>query len=282
MDNQKVYERNMNLNQGILGSLRGMVLELRNGTELGLRLFKRDFSAKYRQSLFGLVWVVLMPLFTVSTFVILNASGVLNVGNTKIPYIVYALFGLTLWNLFTGLTINVMNAVSSVGQMVSKINFPRISLVFSPVIMTFVDFCIRILLLAVVMLMTKTVPNFTNIPIAFLAILPLILFAIGGGLMLSIVSVVFKDLTNMVTIAFSFLMFVSPVIYPTVGRGGILGRIAKVNPLTSLLDVPRSLFFFGANDSPANFLIFAAISLIIFLFGWRFYTIAIARIVEKI
>ena len=69
---------------------------------LGYRLFIRDFTAKYKQSLFGFLWVIFLPLFTVAVFVGMNRAGILNIKDTTIPYTVFVLFGITVWSLLQG------------------------------------------------------------------------------------------------------------------------------------------------------------------------------------
>jgi ABC-type polysaccharide/polyol phosphate export permease len=63
---------------------------------------------------------------------------------------------------------------------------------------------------------------------------------------------------------------------------GILYKINIYNPLYYFIETPRSVFFHGKFDHSIGFMIFTLISLFIFLAGWRFYQVAMARIVEKI
>jgi len=109
-----------------------MIGELFTAKSLGVRLFKRDFSAKYRQSFLGVLWVVIAPVFSVSIFWMLNKSGVINAGNLRIPYVVYALYGITVWNLFTGIVNNLNGSINTAAGFITKINFPRVAIVFSP------------------------------------------------------------------------------------------------------------------------------------------------------
>ena len=62
-----------------------MVSELVDSRELVWRLFLRDFKAKYRQTVLGFLWALIMPLLTVATFVFLNRAGILNIGKVDIP-----------------------------------------------------------------------------------------------------------------------------------------------------------------------------------------------------
>ena len=53
------------IHEGISGPFRHIILmfqELLSVRELIWRLFLRDFSARYRQSVLGVAWAILMPL----------------------------------------------------------------------------------------------------------------------------------------------------------------------------------------------------------------------------
>jgi len=77
-------------------------------------------------------------------------------------------------------------------------------------------------------------------------------------------------------------MFVSPVIYATKDNSGIIGIIAKYNPMTYLLDLPRTLFFYGKVYFLNEYLIFSLISFFILIEGMRFFNISINKITERI
>jgi ABC-type polysaccharide/polyol phosphate export permease len=76
-------------------------------------------------------------------------------------------------------------------------------------------------------------------------------------------------------------MFLTPVIYPP-AKGGVLSIINRFNPIHYLIDTPRTIFFNGTMEHPFLFAVISILSVIIFLGGWRFYHIAMGRIVEKV
>ena len=78
---------------------------LHDSRELAWRLFVRNISAMYRQSILGYVWAFLPPLATSFTFIFLNGSGIFQMGETSIPYPAYVLIGTTLWQTFVDASI---------------------------------------------------------------------------------------------------------------------------------------------------------------------------------
>lgn len=75
--------------------------ELSNYKELILRLFIRDFLGRTKQTFLGIFWIIFMPLFLICGFLFMNKSGVLNLGDIKVPYPIFAILGITIWHLFS-------------------------------------------------------------------------------------------------------------------------------------------------------------------------------------
>ena len=125
INKRKLYRPSQNRGWGIK-VWKEMLSELYESRELTLRLFLRNFKAKYRQTVLGFLWAVIMPLMTVGTFVFLNRAGVLNIGEVEIPYPAYALLGLTIWQVFAGGIRSCSNSIVAGGSMVVKINFPKV------------------------------------------------------------------------------------------------------------------------------------------------------------
>src|ERR1041385_6310593 len=98
----------------MLGS---MVRDVRASRELAWRLFMRDISARYRQSVLGYVWAFLPPLATTFTFVLLNRSGVFSTGETAVPYAAYVMIGTLLWQVFADAINSPIKTVTSAKAM---------------------------------------------------------------------------------------------------------------------------------------------------------------------
>ena len=75
--------------------------DLKNSGSLAWRLFLRDISAKYRQSVLGIFWAFVPPILVGLFFIVLQSRKIVNFSETDIPYPVFALVGTTLWQLFT-------------------------------------------------------------------------------------------------------------------------------------------------------------------------------------
>lgn len=258
-----------------------MFKEAVESTGLTWRLFVRDFSVRYRQSLLGLAWAILMPLITVAVFVLMNRSGVLDIGDTGMPYPLYALIGISIWNLFSiGLTA-CTNALVNAGNMVLKINFPKVSLIFAAAGQGIVDFLIRIVLIGVAVVYYQIMPDPLGALMLFFAVIPLFLLMVGLGFVFALVASVIRDLVHALNIGLMGLMLLTPILYPLADET-LMGKMNLLNPLYYLVCLPRNLIFGSTGNLLVGYVFSSILAVGVFFIGWRLYYLAQQKIVERI
>ena len=110
---------------------REMLRDLIGARELAWRLFIRDISAQYRQSILGYVWVFIPPLVASLPFIYLNSQGIVKIGDTPIPYAAYAIIGTTIWQVFADALNAPLKAINAARGMLARINLPREAILMS-------------------------------------------------------------------------------------------------------------------------------------------------------
>ncbi len=257
-----------------------MLRDLIRSRELIWRLFVRDFLAKYKQTVLGVTWAVAMPLLMVATFIFLNRAGVLNVGETEVAYPVFALLGLTIWQLFASGLVACTNSILEGGPMVVKINFPKEALVIAALAQSIFELMIRLLVLAAVFAVYHVVPSWAALLFP-LALIPLMALTLGLGFLFSLLNVFTRDISYMVMFLTTFLLFLTPVLY-TPSADGFLALLANYNPLAALVEGPRELVIFGYMKQPMHFLAASLFSFAVYLLSWRVFYLAESRIAERV
>jgi lipopolysaccharide transport system permease protein len=247
---------------------------------LGWRLFIRDFRSKYRQQIFGVLWVVIGPFVAVLTYALLARAEVLRIEGIGVPYPVYSYLGFTIWSLVQGIITSKSAVMNTSSAFIKQINFPRESLLFSPLFISLIDFSIKFAMFALLCLY-YAFPLYPLRAHYLLLLIPALLFATGLGMVFAVVGAVVKDIANLLTFFFQFLLLITPVMYPY-PAGSAVGKLASVNPFYFLTVVPRDLYLYGETGDWKGFLISALAALAVFLAGWRFFKVATSRIVEKI
>lgn len=257
-----------------------MFAELWRSRELTWRLFLRDFSARYRQSLLGYIWAIVPALVTVATFTWLNRSKVLPIGGTDLPYPVYVLLAMNVWLLFAnGLTAATQCLVTA-GSLITKINFPRETLVLSAFGQSVFEFLVRSILVIGAFVIFHVVPAWTVVLVP-LVVLPLCLFTIGFGYVASLVNAVFRDAGPMVTFLLTFWMFLTPVVYPAPTHG-THALINLLNPIAPFVTASVDLVSRGHITQPVPYAVACAVSLVVFALGWRVFHLTEPRIAERV
>ncbi|MGD1911609.1 MAG: ABC transporter permease [Rivularia sp. (in: cyanobacteria)] len=247
--------------------------------ELAWRLMVRDISAKYRQSFLGIFWAFIPPIVMATGFTLAKSGGVVNIGNTDIPYPAYVMFSMTLWQTFVEALQGPIQAVTAAKAMLSRINFPREALILAKLGEVFFNFGIKLILILGLFIWFQ-IPVTWSIILAPVALIHLVVLGSFIGLLLAPMSALYRDFSMGITLATSFWLFLTPVVYPT-PSDGIFGNIVKLNPVTPLLVTTRELATTGIISNPQGFWIASLIAVIGLLFAWIIYRLAMPYVVER-
>lgn len=270
-----VYTPNGARRNGISG-WRIMFAELVESRRLIWLLILRDISVRYRQSILGYIWAIIPQLATVSVFAFLHASRVLPIGGTRIAYVAYALWGISVWQLFAGCLSSCTTSLVSSGSLVTKVNFPREALVIAAVGPPVFDFVVRLLPVVAVFIWYGVIPSWGIIYVPFVLI-PVMLLAVGLGFVLSIANLVIRDTGNALGTVLTIGMFLTPVLYPPPVRWPFF-LVNLLNPLSPLLTASQDLIAEGFLTRPEMFVVACVLSLVLALAGWRAFRVTIPRV----
>lgn len=253
-----------------------MFNELAESRRLIWLLMLRDISVRYRQSVLGYVWAVVPQVLTVGVFAFLHASQVLPIGGTRIAYVAYALWGISVWQLFAGCLSNCTTSLVSSGSLVTKVNFPREVVVIAALGQPVFDFLVRLVPVITVFVWYGVVPSW-GIVFVPLALLPVILMALGLGFILSITNLVIRDTGNALGMVLMVGMFLTPVLYPPPVRWPFF-LVNLLNPLSPLLSASQDLIADGFLTRLEMFVAASLLSLALALGGWRAFRVTIPRV----
>jgi lipopolysaccharide transport system permease protein len=260
--------------------VRSMFHDLVASWELAWRLFVRDLSARYRQSLLGYAWAFLPPLATTIPFVFLRSQGLFTTAPTSIPYPAYVMIGMLFWQVFADAVQAPLKAVTAAKPMLSKIQFPPEALLMAAVGDVLFSFLIRLVLLIGVFLWYGLTPPAT----AFLtpvAVIALVVLGFMFGVLVTPLGVLYTDVTQGLTIITTFWLFLTPVVYPA-PTTGIAAVLSRVNPVSPLVMVGRDWITLGSTSYLQEFAIVSAISLLALFGGWVTYRIALPHLIARI
>jgi lipopolysaccharide transport system permease protein len=278
-DNIKIYEPS-NRNKAFFSIIRDMFADLFASKNLAYRLFIRDRKAEYRQSIFGILWAFFTPLATTVTWIFLSSSGAVKIEGTHIPYPAFVFLGTMLWSIFVESLTTPLIQTQSTKDILSKVNFPKESILLSGFLKILFNTAIKIILIIIILLFYGITINSEIIFFPFVLFL-MIFFGYSIGLIITPIGMLYKDIGRAIPLLASFAMYFSPVVY----KGGTAGTIAKIielNPVTPLINSSRNLLTGGSWDNPIYLFIILGVSILLFFIGWLFYRIAVPIIIERL
>ncbi len=224
-----------------------------------------DIKNRYSRNKLGIFFSLLQISLTLCVYWIIFGE-ILGVGAWGVPYPLFVLPGIILWNYFNGTLNAITTSLHQSENIITKLYFPRINLILSRLLFLVPDLIAGLFVFFVLMLFLDY-----SISITFLwtiLLLPCLLFSVLGiGLWLSIISLYFRDLSGTLLQIVQFAIFVTPVFYP----GTIIPENYKIflyiNPIASIIELFRSSAFDSFPFEPGYFIgIF--IGIILFISGF--------------
>ncbi|MBN1341101.1 MAG: ABC transporter permease [Phycisphaerae bacterium] len=263
-----------------------MIEELVRYRELLISLTLREIRVRYKQSSLGVAWALFLPLtmMLIFTFVFTRAIPVTRFVDLSMPYAIFAYIGLLPWVFFaTSLTQAVSSLVAN-SSLVTKIYFPREMFPLSSVASAFVDFLIGTVVLVglVVYYHFTTDWTFALHPTVLLVPIVLciqILLTLGLAMVLSMANLFYRDVRYVFSVLIQLWMFLTAVIYPLPSTMPIV----SLNPMSPIISAYRDLIVRGQLPEHATPLLYAAaVSIVVFLGGWRWFHATEFKFAERI
>jgi lipopolysaccharide transport system permease protein len=229
----------------------------------------RDLKVRYRQTLFGVAWVLLQPLALMVVFsLFLGEFLKVNTGSTPYPVFVFA--ALVPWTLFSQSLMASSSSLVANSGLLGKIYFPRLLLPVSSVGSYLLDFLISSTLLIGLMLVYGVTPSPRIVLIPFLAVL-VIVAALGIGILLAAVNVRYRDVQSGVPLLVQLWLFASPIAYPVTLVPDAYREVYALNPMVSVLQVFRWATIGSAPPSIGMVAVSLATASVIFAFGLAYF-----------
>ena len=223
------------------GIIRSLFSELVTKRDLVVLLVRRDLHVRYRRSILGLLWSLLNPLLSslVLWFVFVNIfHAKLANGVSFAPYV---LAGVLLITFFSQGFLQVADSIAGGIGILQKVYVRPEVFAASSALSSAVNFMLGLFALVFVNLLVgdKFSPF---IPMTTLVIVSMMCLITGLGLMTAILFIKFDDSRNIVNVLVQLLTYLTPVFYPKEILGKKVEMVVSLNPLSSYLDVFRSVF----------------------------------------
>lgn len=207
---------------------------------------KRDITVQFKQTIFGMGWYFISPLFSMFMYIIVFGR-IAGIPTDDIPQPVFYLSGICLWEYFSECLIAVSNTFQSNAGLFGKVYFPRLVSPVSVVISKMFRFSLQLGTFIIVYLLFLF-KGVNLCPTWYLLLFPVLVFmiqclALGLGLIISSLTTKYKDLVNFFGVFVSLWMYATPIVYPlSYVTNPTLHKIMLFNPMTAIIET----FKYGA------------------------------------
>lgn len=221
-----------------------------------------EIKNKYAKTYTGIFLSLIQSLIGLSVYWLIFGIAIkIETGN--IPYPVFALPGIIIWQFFSYLVGTSSGALINSEHLIQKLYFPRINLTLAKVLPGLVDLAAGFILFVILFFIFGLTPNFGWFYI-FPIILVLIISGLAVGLWTSILSLYIRDLSQIIIQITNFVIFITPVFYPGTIVPENFRFILYINPVAGIIEYSRAALFCTA--IPDNgYLIGFAIVFILFI-----------------
>jgi lipopolysaccharide transport system permease protein len=233
--------------------------------DLLIELVKREIKARYKQSILGYAWVVLVPLINLVVLSIVF-SFFIRVPTGGIPYPIFLFVALVPW-LFTTHSISfATKSLLNNKSLITKIYLPREIFPISSILARAVDLTLYTMLLFIFMLVFKVGISSTVLFIPMIFFVQFMLL-VGISLILSATNVFYRDVENLLEVALTAWMYLTSIVYPPELVPAQYRFIFNLNPMTPIINSYRNVILYKVPPPWQSFCYATIISLAIFIIG---------------
>jgi len=211
----------------------------------------RDIKVRYAQSVLGIGWAVIQPIFSMIVFTIVFGK-LAKISSDGVPYAIFSYAALVPWTYFSSALTESSGSLIGAGNMLSKIYFPRIIIPMTSILGKLIDFAIALLLLFGLMVWFKIGPTIWILILPLLIIL-MMLTASGLGMWLAALAIQYRDIKYGMSFAVQLLMYASPVVYPASLIPAKYRLLYGINPMAGVIEGFRAALL-GSRPMPWDLL----------------------------
>ena len=238
---------------------------------------KRDFTARYKQTILGPAWAIIQPLMTTVVFTIVfgNLARLTTAdaeGDFIVPGFLFYMSGNICWSYFSGTLAATSNTFLNNRGIMGKVYYPRIVAPISTAFSNLISFGIQ-LMMFVCFWLYFVIRGGTSIRItpALLLVVPcivqMIILSVGCGIIISSFTTKYRDLSMLVGFGLQLWQYGSPIAYGLLLVPEKYLFIYMLNPITPIITTFRYIFFGFGYLNLGYYLIGWIVSLVIFLIG---------------
>ena len=204
-----------------------LIKKLLNHQFLFEELVKRDFKAKYKRTVLGMLWSILSPLLMLLVMKLVFTQFF---GRNMEHYTTYLFCGNLIFAYFNESTSQGMTSLMGNAGIFTKVNVPKYLFLFSKNVQTLINFGLTLVVFFIFCILDNITFTWKLICLLY-PIGCLMLFNIGLGLILSALFVFFRDIQYLWRVFTQLLMYLSAIMYTIESYSYTVQCLFLLNPV---------------------------------------------------
>ena len=202
----------------------------------------RDVKVRYKQTMLGIVWILIQPVAQMFIFATIFGR-IVGLPSEGVPYASFAFAGLAVWSYFASTVTKMSSSLDGNMHLITKVYFPRVLLPVSVMLGTLVDFSIVLPIVLVLGVLAHGGPieNWVAIPVGVVLLLAV---TFGVGVWLAALNARYRDVMLALPIVLQIGFYLTPVVFSAsivlkVVTEQWLPLLAFVNPMLGVVELFR-------------------------------------------
>lgn len=273
------YASDYNLGHNLFGSCFEVGIELyRHGWQTWT-IFRSEFLARFKGTVMGVGWGVLLPIVPLLAFLVLTLMRVFPTEQGLSPE-TYMMVGVSVWLYLQGLVVAPSSAVEKHAAVLKSSRFPLICMFAASYGKHMFEMLVRLVFIVPILTYSGNV-KLGGLVFAVLELIPATAFGVAIGILVGMLGIVIKDVRNVVEIFFRYLIFVSFAIFP-LSKNGVGWWLYTLNPFAIYVDNIRSALTRGGIESPEHLISAIVVSCLVLVVSLHLYHVLERRVAGAI
>lgn len=240
--------------------------------ELIRAVVRRELISRFRDSLLGWVWAIFAPLVLLTgyTLVFSIAAPVTATSSSTLDYAASIFCGLVIFQIFSELLARAPLLLHEHAHFVKKSIFPSETIAWTSTIRAFVYGGISFGTMLVFLIVTGHGLKWTLLLTPFVFV-PFFILMLGTVWILMALGAFTKDVSHLVISISPLLMFVTPIFFNIDQIPASFRPFIRCNLVGNYVEMLRDLALNSQMPNPVLSLATIAVSLLVFIVGYRFF-----------
>jgi len=246
--------------------------------DLLYHLVRCDFIVRYKGSVLGILWSLMLPLAQLLVLVFLF-QRVVPLDIDAYPAFVFS--ALVPWTWFSTCLGSSGNLLVSNRGLVRRPNFAPATLIIVNTLSNMFNFIVVLPILIIMLILFDRAITLALLSLPLLILIQGILI-VGLSLIISTLNVFYRDIQHIMSVVLTLLFYLTPVFYQFEAVSESYRIIYTLNPIAVLIQSYRAVFFYGNPPEWSSLFLAGIMSVVVCGIGYFIYNRYLHEVIDTV